>query len=246
MQQCGDIENCWRIVVAALHSSLGLWANNCSIPIGEVSDTVSHCAEDDIVATNTEDMTQRFHRVMNEVQVAQRTTNPGEMQKVSQIGPGFVPSEFPNACHDLKCQPPKCTTRGAGRHKPKGWKQGDPGNKSCMFTPLDVAKHKNLSDTVPEFLSTFHATKSGMSMNKFLYKCLGNGFSMKFSEAMHDSIGRILSWAGISEDVETSLVNNHVVSHVQTPEDVWHHKLETQVKAAVTCLDAPPPLPSYA
>ena len=66
-------------------------------------------------------------------------------------------------------------------------------------------------------------------MDKFLYKCLGNGFSMKFGEAMYDSISRILSRAGVPKDIETSLSNNSVVAHIQTPEHVWHQKLERMI-----------------
>ena len=177
---------------------------------------------------------RRFHCMMRDVQVACQTTNPGELQKVSQAGPGFGPSKFPNACYDLKGLPPKCTTLGAGRHKPKGWKQGDPGKTSFMLTSLDVARHKNLSATVPEYLSTFHSPKWGDSMDKFLYKCLGNGFSMKFGEAMYDSINRILTRAGVPHDIETSVCNNNVVSHIQTPDDVWHHAAGFPM--AVLCL----------
>ena len=46
MQQYGDIENCWRLPIVAVHESMGLWAENCSIPIGSFSDAVSYCAED--------------------------------------------------------------------------------------------------------------------------------------------------------------------------------------------------------
>ena len=51
MQQYGDIENSWRVVIVGIHESLGLWAVNFQIPVGSFSDAVSYTAQDVATAT---------------------------------------------------------------------------------------------------------------------------------------------------------------------------------------------------
>ena len=97
----------------AIHKSLGLWAQNYRVPIGEFSDSVSYCAED--VAAGTD-----YRRIMPNFDVCVHSNQPGVIQKVAQTRPGHGPSWAPNAGYDLCGQPPKCMSYGAGRHTPKG------------------------------------------------------------------------------------------------------------------------------
>ena len=132
MQQYGDLENSWRLVIVGIHESLGLWAKNFVIPVGNFSDSVSYCAED--VALDTQEIPERFRRIMKEYEVSNPRNKPGFLRKVSQTKPGHGHSSKPNAGYDLRGMAPKCTTYGAGRHKPKGWKPGDGGDVSYMMS----------------------------------------------------------------------------------------------------------------
>lgn len=209
MQQYGDIENCYRFVIVAFHKSLGEWAVNYRIPVGSFSESVSFCAED--VATEAHLVPARFQRFMKEHLVQPRSAAPGALQKVSQKRPGHGYSTHPYACYDLRGLPPKCTTHAAGRHKPKGWRaEHGASGPSIMFSPEEVARHKNLSDSVIKFYTEqYHIGPNveNLSLDAFLYKCLGNGFSMKFGEAFYASIHQQLQLAGVPFDIESSAVS---------------------------------------
>ena len=241
MQQYGDIENSWRLPIVAWHEGLGLWAHNYRIPVGAFSDAVSYCAED--VATRTAEIPVRFRRFMSDYSVQCGTNLPGMLQKVAQSAPGHGPSWAPHACYNLKGIPPKSTTYGAGRHKPKGWRQGDPGNVSYMFTPAEVVKHKNLSVTVMEFYEKHYAAdktglKEEMSLEAFLYRCLGNGFTMKFGEAFFESLHKTLQLAGVPFDIVNTVVSDDGarVHHVFAED--WSEQVKVCVAEEAAALSA--------
>ena len=108
MQQYGDIENCWRLPVVAIHESLGQWAKAYRIPVGEFSDSVSYCAED--VATLDAKVPEKYKRFMADYSVKCKSSQPGHLQKVAQTAPGHGFSSRPNACYSASGVPPKCTT----------------------------------------------------------------------------------------------------------------------------------------
>ena len=232
MQQYGDIENCWRLPVVAFHESLGQWAQAYRIPVGEFSDSVSYCAED--VATLDADVPEKYRRFMADYSVICKSSQPGQLQKVAQTAPGHGFSSRPNACYSARGMPPKCTTYGAGRRKPLGWREGDEHGISYMFTPQDVSRHKNLSKTVLEFYAR-HYWKSGLgstlSLDAFLYKCLGNGFTMKFGLAIYESIHKTLQLAGVPFDVESSVssTSTGMVTRVYAEPVRWKHALEANL-----------------
>ena len=205
MQQYGDIEHSWRIVIVALHESLGLWASNFQIPMGSFSDSVSYTAQD--VATATVHIPERFRRVLRDWEVASRSSQPGHLRKVAQCKEGHGPSWAPYACYDLRGVPPKCTTYGAGRHKPLGWRQGDTAYESYMFTPDEVAKHKNFSATVMDFYRRHYDQSKFESEDAWLYHCLGNGFSMKFGHSIYEAIHTTLLLAGVPFDIGGTAVS---------------------------------------
>ena len=232
MQQYGDIENCWRLPVVAIHESLGQWAKAYRIPVGEFSDSVSYCAED--VATLDAQVPEKYKRFMADYSVKCKSSQPGHLQKVAQTAPGHGFSSRPNACYSAAGVPPKCTTYGAGRRKPLGWKEGDEHGISYMFTPQDVSRHKNLSKTVLEFYARHYWTSglsSTLSLDAFLYKCLGNGFTMKFGLAIYESIHKTLQLAGVPFDVESSVSSNStgMVAHVYAEPVQWKHVLEANL-----------------
>ena len=77
-----------------------------------------------------------------------------------------------------------------------------------MFTPQDVGRHKNLSKTVLDLYERHYwasGVSSTMSLDAFLYKCLGNGFTMKFGLAIYESIHKTLQLAGVPFDVESTV-----------------------------------------
>lgn len=232
MQQYGDMENSWRIVIVAFNKIVGAPAFAYKIPMGDYSDSVSFVAAD--VATNTAEIPARFRRFITDFELNKRSQKqPGQLQKVAQSRPGHGPSWDPYACYDLGGQAPKCTTYGAGRHKPKGWRAGDSSNESYMFTPTDVLKQKNLSKTVLEFYEKhYHGSKlqGEMSKDAALYKWLGNGFSHKFGVAFCESIHRTLQLAGVPFDIETTVGAKHAqhVTHVQPEYGSWKTAVEAR------------------
>ena len=200
---------------------------------------MSYCAED--VALETQDIPNRFKRYMKEYELKSANRQPGELQKVSQTKSGHGPSKNPYACYDLRGIPPKCTTLGAGRHKPKGWEKGDGGNVSYMFTPTEVSRHKNLSDTViPFFEKHVIAANVHLQLEKqqyltkleaFLYKYLGNGFTMKFGECIYESIHRTMMLAGVPFDITSSRVSSddNSVEHDMVKSQTWCHAIEANM-----------------
>ena len=229
MTQYGDIENCWRLVIVAISSELGSFANDYKIPMGEFSDDVAYAAEH--VATPTSDIPERFHRFMNDYEVEPMFKSPSKIRKVAQDALGFGHSSAPHACYDLRGLAPKCTTHGAGRHKPSGWKEGDGGKVSYMFTPDEVARHKNLPDGMMTLYRESYRDlggfeQLGISEDEFLYKSMGNGFSAKFGTAMYRSIHRVLEVAGVPHDIIRSEVNlQGKVNHVQAAKLEWESKM---------------------
>ena len=227
MQQYGDIEHCWRVMIVAISNSLGEWAKNFRIPLGSFSHSVSYCAAD--VATPTEDIPERFKRHMDDQAVECRSDLPGELQKVAQVKPGHGYSTHPYAKYSLGGQPPKCTTYGAGRHEPLGTRRGDRSKVSYMFTPDDVCRGKNFSESVIEFYRDHYydadpSERLGLTEDQFLFKCFGNGFTMRFGEAWFEAIHSHLQLAGVPFDIETTAVNDRTqkVEHVfkKEPEEL--------------------------
>ena len=103
-----------------------------------------------------------------------------------------------------------------------------------MFTPQDVGRHKNLSKTVLEFYARHYWTSglgSTLSLDAFLYKCLGNGFTMKFGLAIYESIHKTLQLAGVPFDVESSVSINStgMVTRVYAEPVQWKHALEANL-----------------
>jgi site-specific DNA-cytosine methylase len=246
MQQYGDIENCSRLVIVGIDKALGTWAESYRIPMGEFSDAVSYCAED--VATATEEIPERFHRWMKDYDVLLKANNqkPGKLQKVGQTGPGQGFSTAPRAVYDLKGLPPKCTTHGAGRHKPLGWRSehGHRG-KTYMFTPEDVARHKNLSWTVLEWMREIYLSMTPTQVNHldadgFLYKCLGNGITMKFGHAIYTSLHTLLLKANIPFSILSSALSQdgHRVVHHFGENSLWDPKKGAALDACVTEVSA--------
>ena len=236
MQQYGDIEHCWRLPIVAMHESLGHWAKAYRIPIGEFSDSVSYCAED--VATLDAKVPEKYKRFLADYSVRCKSSQPGHLQKVAQSAPGHGFSSKPNACYSARGVPPKCTTYGAGRRKPLGWQSGDAHGVSYMFTPQDVGRHKNLSKTVLDLYERHYwasGVSSTMSLDAFLYKCLGNGFTMKFGLAVYESIHKTLQLAGVPFDVESTVSRSstgmltHVYADTVQYSAKWKHTLEANL-----------------
>ena len=232
MTQYGDLENCWRLVIVAISSELGHFADAYRIPLGEFSDDVAYTAE--CVATETKDIPERYLRFMRDYEVEPMFREPSKLRKVAQDAPGFGFSNAPHACYDLRGLAPKCTTHGAGRHMPKGWREGDGCNgPTYMFTPEDVARHKNLpmgmlevyKDAFKELGGFGHL---GIDEDAFLFKSMGNGFSTKFGTAIYQSLHRLLESAGVPHDIVRSEVDAaKQVHHFQAAEPTWQAKIKS-------------------
>ena len=232
MTDYGDIENCWRLVVVAISSELGSFADNYKIPIGEFSDEVAYTAEH--VATPTSEIPRRFQRWMQDYEIKPMFMIPSEVKKVAQDRQGFGYSSFPHAVYALEGKAPKCTTRGAGRHKPIGWRVGDGGNESYMFTPDDVGRHKNLPADLIElyrqsYIELGGHESLGLSEDEFLYKCMGNGFSANFGKTMYRSLHRQLEAAGVPHDIVRSEVTQRGVKHVFADRMAWNRRVRSNV-----------------
>jgi site-specific DNA-cytosine methylase len=228
----GDMENCWRLVIVAIHESLGEFAQDFRIPTGEFSDDVAYSSSS--AATPTEDIPERFHRFMHDYELKPMHEKPSKIRKTAQTAPGFGFSSHPNACYDMRGIAPKSTTHGAGRHLPLGWTKGDSIAKTYMYTPSDVARHKNLSVTLLEvyekaILKTEGYGPKGLSatdLDKGLYKCLGNGFSCKFGCTIYRAIHRLLETAGVPHDiVRTTTTAEEGVQHWQADMTVWRAEI---------------------
>ena len=86
-----------------------------------------------------------------------------------------------------------------------------PQSSLTLFTPSEVAKHKNLSVTVLEFYEKHYqasSIKKEMSLDAFLYRCLGNGFTMTFGEAFFASLHKTLQLAGVPFDIVDTVVSS--------------------------------------
>mgnify|MGYP002630094516 CR=1 FL=1 len=238
MTQYGDLENCWRLVIVAISEDLGHFADAYRIPLGDFSDDVAYTAE--CVAAESTEIAERFIRHMRDYEVKPMHNKPSMLKKVAQDAPGFGHSSAPHACYDLRGAAPKCTTHGAGRHQPKGWRESDGyGGPTYMFTPEDVAKHKNLpEDMLAVYKQAFKdlggSELIGIGEDAFLYKSMGNGFSTKFGTTIYESLHRLLESAGVPHDIIRSEVDaEKQVRHFQAAQPTWQTSLvANQVRVA--------------
>lgn len=249
MAQYGDLENSWRLVIVAISSKLGRLAADFTIPLGDFSEDVAYCSAH--VTTPVNEIPSRFHRFMQDYEITPRASKPGALIKIGQTAPGYGWSGSPNAKYSLRGLAPKSTTHGAGRHssledeaversrvRSQSIRPGPPpaSTKSYMFTPDEVARHKNMSKTVISLYDEVYAELGGqeqlhLTNDKFKYKCMGNGFSMKFGVAIYSAIHRLLIRAGVPYDIIRSEVNNPrgEVTHVQAEQRLWEAKMDKQV-----------------
>ena len=116
----------------------------------------------------------------------------------------------------------------AGTH-PKGYKRGDKIDETYMFTPQDVARHKNLSSSVLDMYTMIYEqdpeATNCTSLDAWLYKCMGNGFSMRFAHVFFTSIFHTLQLAGVPFDIQRTVVDGAAVTHIMADEDGWHQLL---------------------
>jgi hypothetical protein len=108
-----------------------------------------------------------------------------------------------------------------------------------MFTPDDVGRHKNLPDDLIELYRESYIVLGGqeslkMSEDKFLYKCMGNGFSANFGKAMYRSLRRQLEAAGVPHDIVRSEVTQMGIKHVFADRMTW----ERRVRANIAVVEA--------
>jgi len=76
MTQYGDLENCWRLVIVAISSELGHFADAYRIPLGDFSDDVAYTAE--CVATETKDIPEKYLRFMRDYEVKPMFREPSK------------------------------------------------------------------------------------------------------------------------------------------------------------------------
>jgi len=111
-----------------------------------------------------------------------------------------------------------------------------------MFTPKEVSRHKNLSETVIPFWEK-HVIAANVhlqlkkqqyidKLEAFLYKCLGNGFTMKFGECIYASIHKIMLMAGVPFDITDSRKSSdmaHEVDHVMVNSQTWYQMIDANM-----------------
>jgi hypothetical protein len=99
-----------------------------------------------------------------------------------------------------------------------------------------VGRHKNLPDDLIEMYRESYIELGGqkslkMSEDKFLYKCMGNGFSANFGKAMYRSLHRQLEAAGVPHDIVRSEVTPMGIRHVFADRMVWERQVRTNIAA---------------
>ena len=109
-----------------------------------------------------------------------------------------------------------------------------------MFTPQDVARHKNLSTSMLNVYQDVHkelAAQTGLTENQFLYKCLGNGFSVRFGCKIYESIHRQLEVAGVPHDiVHSEQSQSGSVTHGRVDPAAWKERWQVKQTAIAAFL----------
>ena len=84
MQQYGDMEHEWRLVIVAIHKSLKETASEYVIPFGYFSDEVAYCAAD--IALPMEAIPKKYHRFMNDTSLTITDTRRGREVRCRRLG----------------------------------------------------------------------------------------------------------------------------------------------------------------
>jgi hypothetical protein len=98
----------------------------------------------------------------------------------------------------------------------------------------DDTSSVNLPDDLIELYRESYIELGGqeslrLSEDKFLYKCMGNGFSANFVKAMYRSLHRQLEAAGVPHDIVRSEVTQMGIVHVFADRMAWERRVRSNI-----------------